>query len=137
MVGELRRFGVDVVGDLEELLPAAAPLEGPIPDDVTDEEIAPVAVETISAVLYRSHERETAGLRAEVERQREALARRATRVRQLEARSRHLEKGAKAAWQAYDAERRLALWRRAARRMRSAMRLLSPSRDQEPTRTPR
>jgi hypothetical protein len=129
MVAQLRGMPIDVVGDLDELVPAAEPAAGPIPDDVTDAEISPVAVETISAVLYRSHDQETAGLRAEVERlkaethrQREALGRRSARVRQLEGRSRHLEKSAKEAWGAYEAERRLPAWRRAARRVRNAAR---------------
>jgi hypothetical protein len=122
MVDELRTLPVDVVGDLDDLVPPPDPVLGPIPDDVTDVDITPVAVETISGVLYRSHEHETAGLRSELDRQREALAKRSARVRQLEARSRHLEKSAKAAWAAYEAERRLPLWRHAARRVRAAAR---------------
>ena len=126
MVAELRTLPIDVVGDLGELIPPADPVEGPIPDDVTDAELAPVAVEAVSEVLYRSHEHETEGLRAEVdrlkaetERQREALGRRAARVRQLEGRSRHLEKNARAAWGAYETERELPTWRRLGRRARS------------------
>jgi hypothetical protein len=129
MVDDLRTLAIDVVGDLDELIPPPEPVDGPIPDDVTDGELAAVAVETISAVLYRSHERETSALRAEVdrlkadaERQREALGRRAARVRQLEGRTRHLEKNAREAWGAYESERRLPLWRRLARRAHSAVR---------------
>jgi hypothetical protein len=128
MVDELRGLQVDVVGDLDELLPPPTPATGPIPDDVTDAEIAPVAVEAISAVLYRSHEHETTGLRAEVERlkseadrHRETLGRRAARIRELEGRSRHLEKNAREAWGAYESERGLPVWRLAARRVRTAL----------------
>ena len=129
MVDDLRTLTIDVVGDLDELIPPPEPVDGPIPDDVTDDELAPVAVEAISAVLYRSHERETSRLRAEVdrlsaeaERQREKLGQRAARVRQLEGRTRHLEKNAREAWSAYESERRLPLWQRLARRARSAVR---------------
>jgi hypothetical protein len=130
-VDRLRAMTVDVVGDLAELIPAADPVTGPIPDDVTDRELTPVAVETISGVLYRSHEYETARLRAEVDRlqtesarQRDALGRRAARVRRLEARARHLEDSAKRAWGAYETERTLSLGRRLGRRVRSVGRRL-------------
>jgi hypothetical protein len=132
MVDDLRTLAIDVVGDLDELIPPAQPVDGPIPDDVTDGELAPVAVETISAVLYRSHDRETSGLRAEVDRlkaeaehQRAALGRRTARVRQLEGRTRHLAKNAREAWGAYESERGLPLWRRLARRGRSAAQRLT------------
>jgi hypothetical protein len=123
MVDGLRALRVDVAGDLDELLPSAEPVAGPIPDDVTDAEIAPVAAETISAVLYRSHEHETAALHADVDRlkaeagrQRDSLGKRAARIRQLEGRSRHLEKNARDAWGAYESERGLPVWRHAVRR---------------------
>jgi hypothetical protein len=129
MVSELREMPVDVIGDLDELIPPAESALGPIPDDVPDAVIAPVAVETISAVLYRSHEHETAGLqtevdrlKAEAERQQTSLGKRAARVRQLEGRARHLQESTRAAWGAYEAERELPLWRHAARRLRSAAR---------------
>jgi hypothetical protein len=132
MVDELRSLPVDVAGDLADLIPPPHPVEGPVPDDVGDAELAQVAVETVSAVLYRSLEHETAGLRAEIdrlkaetERQRDSLGRRAARVRQLEGRSRHLEASAQQAWGAYDSERQLSLGRRIARRLRSAARRLT------------
>jgi hypothetical protein len=132
MVDELRTLPIDVIGDLDELIPPALPVDGPIPDDVTDSELAAAAVETVSAVLYRSHEHETSALRAEVDRlkaeagsQREALGRRAARLRQLEGRARHLEKSAREAWGAYESERRLPVWRQVARRARSAAQRLT------------
>ena len=135
MVDELRTLPIDVVGDLDELLPPAEPAGGPVPDDVTDIDLAPVAVEAVSGVLYRSHEHETARLRAEIERlktaaeqHRETLGRRAARVRQLEGRTRHLEKTAQEAWGAYESERRLPMWRRVARRARSGAQRLTRGR---------
>jgi len=132
MVDELRTLPIEVTGDLDELIPPALPVDGPIPDDVTDSELAAVAVETVSAVLYRSHEHETSALRAEVDRlkaeagrQREALGRRAARLRQLEGRTRHLENSAREAWGAYESERRLPVWRQVARRARSAAQRLT------------
>jgi hypothetical protein len=132
MVDELRALPIDVVGDLDEIVPPADPVGGPIPDDVADDELAPAAVESVSAVLYRSHEHETARLRAEVdrlkseaERQRETLGKRTARVRQLEGRARHLEKNTREAWEAYDTERKRPLWRQAAQRARSAARRLT------------
>jgi hypothetical protein len=128
MVEELRTLPIDVVGDLDELVPPADPIAGPVPDDVTDARLLPVAVESISAVLYRRHESETAALRAEAdrltseaERQRETLGKRAARIRQLEGRMRHLEKNAREAWRAYESERGLSVWRRAARQVRSGI----------------
>ncbi len=59
MVQELRQSAYDVVGDLDELLPPPEPLHGPDPDEVDDTAVAQVAVETVSAVLYRTHELET------------------------------------------------------------------------------
>lgn len=59
MVQELRRSAYDVVGDLDELLPPPEPPQGPQPDEVDDKAVAQVAVETVSAVLYRTHELET------------------------------------------------------------------------------
>jgi hypothetical protein len=110
------------------LVPPPEPAGGPIPDDVTDAEIAPVAVETVSAVLYRSHEHETAGLRAQIarlqaeaDRQRETLGKRSAQIRQLEGRSRHLEMNAREAWGAYESERGLPVWRVAGRRLRAAI----------------
>jgi hypothetical protein len=87
MVDKLRTMEFDLVGDLAELVPSEAPVVGPVPDDVSDADIGPMAIETISALLYRSHEHETALLKAEierlsakVERQRQALDRRAGRI---------------------------------------------------------
>jgi hypothetical protein len=134
MVDELRTLSVDVVGDLDELIPQQEPVLGPLPDDVSDAELAPVAVEALSAVLYRTHEHETAGLRAEIDRlkaetdrQRETIGRRTARVRQLESRLRHLHQNTREAWGAYDSERTLPMWRQLARRARSAVHRLKRS----------
>src|SRR5207237_4234260 len=40
MVNELRALDFDLVGDLDELLPAAEPAGGPLPDDVDDTAVA-------------------------------------------------------------------------------------------------
>jgi hypothetical protein len=74
LVDELREMSFDLVGDLDDLLPADEPAPGPVPDDVTDDEIAPAAVQTISAVLYDRFEHETSALRAEIGRLKAELA---------------------------------------------------------------
>jgi hypothetical protein len=112
MVDELRSMAFDVVGDLDDLLPPAAPIAGRVPDDVDDSEVAEVAVETISAVLYRSHEREREQAQKEIDRLKDTVKSKAGETREL-------EKNLKAAWQAYENERDLPLWRHTARRARS------------------
>jgi hypothetical protein len=74
LVDELREMSFDLVGDLDDLLPAEDPVRGPVPDDVTDEQIAPAAIQTISAVLYDRFEHETSSLRAEISRLKAELA---------------------------------------------------------------
>lgn len=103
IVEELRGIPCDVVGDLDELLPAAEPASGPVPDDVDDSAVAAVAVETISAVLYRSHERETEQYTNQIARLTDQLERRTARVAEL---------------QRTPADVRTPVWKRAARRLR-------------------
>jgi hypothetical protein len=74
LVDELRDMSFDLIGDLDDLLPADEPAPGPVPDDVTDDEITPVAIQTISAVLYDRFEHETSTLRAEIGRLKAELA---------------------------------------------------------------
>lgn len=124
MVEALRARSYDVVGDLDDLLPPAEPLIGPLPDDVSDSAVAAVAVETISAVLYRGSRGEGARRRervAELERQ---LAARTARVDVLLQRVQTLEARVATAWAAYERESTLPLWRHAARRVRDRVRRL-------------
>ncbi len=74
MVDELRQSAYDVVGDLDELLPPPEPPRGPDPDKVDDEAVARVAVETVSAVLYRTHELENQRLTTQLASVQERLA---------------------------------------------------------------
>ncbi len=53
MVEELRAQDYDVVGDLDELLPPAAPAKGRDPSGVGSDEVAGVAVETLAALVDR------------------------------------------------------------------------------------
>jgi hypothetical protein len=112
MVDELRSMSFDVVGDLDDLLPPAEPVVGRVPDDVDDSEVAAVAVETISAVLYRSYARQHERADREIERLKAAVTAKSGEARQLESKL-------SAAWRAYENERRLPLWRHTARRARS------------------
>ncbi len=119
MVNELRAMSLDVAGDLDELVPPARPLSGPVPDDVGDSAVAAVAIETISAVLYRTHELETAKVTATFTSQVAELERRlATRTKRVKA----LERQLRAAWTAYEEVHRAPVWRHAARRTRSLLR---------------
>lgn len=52
IVGAIGSLPYDVVGDLADLVPNPEPQIGPSPDDVSPEEVAAVAVETIPALLY-------------------------------------------------------------------------------------
>jgi hypothetical protein len=92
MVEDLRRAAYDVVGDLDELLPSPDPVRGPNPDDVPDAAVAAVAVQTISQLLYRSHELETQPLATQAAQLQERLAARAERLQRLERRAHNLEK---------------------------------------------
>jgi hypothetical protein len=66
MVDELAALDLDVIGSLDELRPAEKPAEGPNPDEVDDSAVAQVAVETIAAVLFRTHELENRQLKQRV-----------------------------------------------------------------------
>lgn len=119
MVDELRAMSLDVVGDLDELIPPAQALAGPVPDDVGDSAVAAVAVETISAVLYRTHELETAKVSAVFTAQVADLERRlALRTKRVKA----LERQLREAWAAYEDVHRAPVWRHAARRARRLLR---------------
>lgn len=74
-VAELRSRGYDVIGDLDDLRPGGDPPSGRTPDDVTEAEVAEVAVGALARLL--SHEKKQ---RAEIERLR-ARARRPSRRR--------------------------------------------------------
>jgi len=52
MVEAIKQLPFDVVGDVDDLLPDPEAEVAPSPDDVTDAEVAAVAVETIPALLY-------------------------------------------------------------------------------------
>lgn len=54
IVAELKALPYDVVGDLDELLPPEDPAQGRNPDDVTDAEVAEVAVETLADLVNRN-----------------------------------------------------------------------------------
>ena len=119
MVDELRQSAYDVVGDLDDLLPPAEPLRGPDPDEVGDEAVARVAVETVSAVLYRSHELEhqrltmqlasvqqrLASVQQRLASAQQQLKARTERVQKLEQRVKSLEQQLAAARQAFREER--------------------------------
>lgn len=127
MVDDLRELTCDVVGDLDELLPGAEPVAGPVPDDVPDRDIAAVAVETISAVLYRSHDRELAGANREIARLKQASQDKAAelrearaQLRQARAELREARTRAANAQQALEHERGVPVWRHAARRAKAA-----------------
>jgi hypothetical protein len=119
MVAELRSLQFDLVGDLDDLLPPAEPAACRVPDDVDDTDVAQVAVETISALLYHNRDREQAAPGKEIERLRAAVGSKSDEVRRLESKL-------TVAWKAYESERRLPLWRHAARRVRSAVKSLAP-----------
>jgi hypothetical protein len=108
MVDEIRTLPCDVVGDLDELLPPADPVTGPIPDDVSDGEVAEVAVETISAVLYQTH----AAALDEISSLREKVQTRTAELRKARAEL-------QAARRTLEYERNVPLWRHTARRVRS------------------
>ncbi len=105
MVAALRERRYDVVGDLDELVPPATPPDGANPDDVDDSAVARVAVETMAAVLYRSHELETKRFTAQVASLRQRLDARTRRAQQLEQRVKTLEQQLQTARQAFRDER--------------------------------
>jgi hypothetical protein len=115
MVKELGRHSYDIVGDLDELLPAAEPVKGPSPDDVSDSDVAQVAVETISNVLYRTHATEIRPLLNQLREHKLQLAKRTARVQAAEAQLR-------TAWAAYEREYHMPTWKHAARRARNLAR---------------
>jgi hypothetical protein len=63
MLADIRAVGVDIVGDMDELVPAR-PLKGRQPNDVTDTELLDACAETLVRLGVRQHE-EIALLRAE------------------------------------------------------------------------
>jgi hypothetical protein len=105
MVGQLRQGSYEVVGDLDELLPPAEPVRGPNPDDVGDAAVAAVAVETISRLLYRTHEFEKHPLALQAAQMQERLDARADRIQRLEQRAHNLERQLTAARAAFREER--------------------------------
>lgn len=64
MVDELRGRGYDVVGDLEHLLPEADPATGRSPQEVSDTEVAEVAVEALVRFLHHEQRRRRAAARS-------------------------------------------------------------------------
>lgn len=122
MVQQLRDKPYDVVGDLDELLPPADPVLGPLPDDVDDSVVAAVAVATVSAVLYRTHDLETAKVRARLRAELDAKTQRINALERQLARSEGLERQVTAAWEAYEREYALPVWKHAARRVRNIVR---------------
>jgi hypothetical protein len=86
MVNELRGWDIDVVGDLDELVPPSEPVAGPNPDDVSDSEVARLATETISELLYRMNDEETRPLPDRNADLRRRLHEATQRVRQLQSR---------------------------------------------------
>lgn len=105
MVEELRAGSYDVVGSLDELIPPTEPVEGPNPDDVSDREVAEVAVQTISQLLYRTHDLEAEPVVRQVAALQERLRVRTERTEQLETRIRSLERQLADARQAFRDER--------------------------------
>jgi hypothetical protein len=115
MVEQLRQQPYDIVGDLDELLPPAEPLAGPSPDEVGDSDVAQVAVETISKLLYRTHTVENRTLVNQVKALNAQLELRGARITALEGQLR-------TAWAAYEREYHLPLWKHAGRRLRNVAR---------------
>jgi chaperonin cofactor prefoldin len=95
MVAALRAASYDVVGDLDELVPPLTTPDGADPDDVDDSAVARVAVETMAAVLHRSHELEAQRLTTQVASLKQRLEVRNSRVETLEQRAKTLEQRAK------------------------------------------
>ncbi len=95
MVAALRAASYDVVGDLDELVPPLTTPDGADPDDVDDSAVARVAVETMAAVLYRSHELEAQRLTTQVASLKQRLEVRNSRVETLEQRAKTLDQRAK------------------------------------------
>lgn len=58
LIADIASLGIDVVGDLEELLPSNQQLGGAQPDDIGDSAITAVAVETIGTLLERLRDQE-------------------------------------------------------------------------------
>ncbi|MGI8888881.1 MAG: hypothetical protein ACR2GB_07935 [Nocardioidaceae bacterium] len=108
MVEELRALPYDVVGDLDEIVPAADPPHGLDPDDVSDSDVAAVAVESLSAAMLRVHTMTA----TQVQRLQDQVATLRTRTRRLE--SQLAEARA-----AYERERSLPVWRSVARKGRN------------------
>ena len=84
MVERLTAAGYDVVGNLDDLIPAD---QGPIPDAVvTDAEIAAAATQALAALLDQRHRDldRLAALEREVAEQAEELSRQAARIAELE-----------------------------------------------------
>jgi hypothetical protein len=128
MVDELRTMPCDVVGDLDELLPPSEPVKGPLPDDVADAEVAEVAIETISNILYGEH----AEAIDEIKRLHERLAAKNDELRKsreaTQQTRQEMQREVQKARQALQAERAVPLWRHAARRVRAAWRAVLPHR---------
>jgi hypothetical protein len=124
MVDELRTMSCDVVGDLDELLPPAEPVRGPLPDDVGDTEVAEVAIETISNILYGEH----SDAIDEIKRLHERLGAKHEELRKARAAGQQTLRELRAARQALQAEREVPLWRHVARRVRAAGRAVIPRR---------
>jgi len=57
MVTELRGRDLDVIGNLDDLLPATTPAAGRTPDDVTDADVAEVAAPALARVLLAELDR--------------------------------------------------------------------------------
>lgn len=76
MVAELQAQDLHVVGDLADLVPDPSPTPGRTPDDVTDAEVAAVAVPALSTMLLSELDRreELASLRADKRRLKRRLA---------------------------------------------------------------
>lgn len=60
MVEQVSQRAVDVVGDLRDLVPGDAPVPGRQPEDLTDSEVAAVAVEALSRFVRLEHDRRAA-----------------------------------------------------------------------------
>jgi len=76
MVEALRQRELDVVGDLADLVPDPTPPVGRTPDDVSEAEVADVAVPALSSMLLAEldHREELASLRADKRRLKRRLA---------------------------------------------------------------
>ncbi|QBR91939.1 hypothetical protein [Nocardioides euryhalodurans] len=74
MAEQLRDRGHDVVGDLDDLVPSAAAPRGRVPDDVTADEVADVAVAALARMVV--HDRHQRARIEELQAQRRRLRRR-------------------------------------------------------------